>query len=117
VCKTPTPVGDIPIPYPNTGMLNQTKNTAKKVFFVGKSVVTLKSEIPRSMGDEAGVSGGIISGKNMGEVKFTKGSSKVIVEGQPCVHLTSTTAHNGSNANHPAGTVIAPSQTKVIVAP
>ena len=105
------------MPYPNTGMLNQAKDTSKKVKFVDKEVVTLKSEIPRSMGDEPGVSGGVVSGKNMDKVTFKKGSSKVKVEGQPCVHLTSVTAHNGANANCPAGTVVAPSQTKVIVAP
>ena len=33
------------------------------------------------------------------------------------VHLTSMTGHNGTNANVPAGVQVAPSQTKVIVAP
>jgi len=117
VCKTPSPAGPIPIPYPNFGMVNQATKTSTKVKFVGKEAVTLKSEIPRSMGDEAGTAGGVISGKNMDKVTFKKGSSKVKVEGQPCVHLTSTTAHNGANANMPAGAQIAPSQTKVRVAP
>ena len=117
VCKTPSPAGPIPIPYPNFGMVNQATKTSTKVKFVGKEAVTLKSEIPRSMGDEAGTAGGVISGKNMDKVTFKKGSSKVKVEGQACVHLTSTTAHNGANANMPAGAQIAPSQTKVRVAP
>jgi hypothetical protein len=69
------------------------------------------------MGDEAGTLGGLVSGMNMGEVQFKQGSTKVKVEGQPCIHLTSMTSHNGTNANMPAGTQIAPSQTKVIVAP
>jgi hypothetical protein len=98
-------------------MLNQAGKTAKKVYFVNKTVVTLASEIPRSTGDEAGTNGGVISGTNMDKVQFKKGSSKVIVEGQPCVHLTSVTGHNGANANMPAGQVVAPSQTKVLVAP
>ena len=118
VCLTPAPPAPpIPVPYPNFGMVNQAKNTSTKVKFVNKEVVTLKSKIPRSMGDEVGSNGGIMSGMNMGEVQFKKGSSKVKVEGQPCIHLTSITGHNGTNSNCPAGAVIAPSQTKVIVAP
>ena len=117
VCNTPTPAGPVPIPYPNFGMLNQATKTSKKVKLVGMEAVTLKSEIPRSMGDEAGTSGGIMSGRNMDKVTFKKGSSKVKVEGQPLIHLTSMSAHNGMNANNPAGAQIAPSQTKVLVMP
>ena len=119
VCKTPAPppVGQIPIPYPNFGMLNQATKTSKKVKFVGKEVVTLKSEIPKSMGDEAGTLGGMVSGKNMDKDTFLKGSSKVKAGGQSVVQLTSMTAHNGTSANNPAGIHASPSQTKVLVAP
>ena len=111
----PAGPGTIPVPYPNTGMLNQANNASTKVKFMNKEVVTLKSKIPRSMGDEAGTNGGVVSGQNMGEIQFKKGSTKVKVEGQPCIHLTSPTGHNGTNANAPAGTQVAPSQAKVIV--
>jgi hypothetical protein len=119
VCLTPVPppVSQAPIPYPNTGMLNQATKTSTKVKFSGKEAVTVQSEIPSSMGDEAGVKGGVVSGCNMGKVTFKTGSSKVKVEGQPCVHLTSLTAHNGANANMPCGLVVSPSQVKVIIAP
>ena len=117
-CLTPAPPAPpIPVPYPNFGMVNQAKNTAKKVKFSGKEVVTKKSEISRSSGDEAGVNKGVMSGMNMGKVTFKKGSSKVKVQGQDCIHLTSMTGHNGMNANMPTGAQVAPSQTKVIVAP
>ena len=122
VCLTPMPPppvgpGTVPIPYPNTAMLNQATKTSMKVKFMSKEVVTLKSEIPKSMGDEAGTNKGVMSGMNMDKVSFKKGSSGVKIEGQPCIHLTSLSGHNGMNANAPAGTQIAPSQTKVIVAP
>lgn len=119
VCLTPAPppAAQVPIPYPNTAMLQQAKKTSRKVKFVGKEVVTLKSEIPRSMGDEAGTGKGVTSGTNMGAVRFKKGSATVKVEGQSCVHLSSMSAHNGTNANAPAGSQVAPSQTKVLVAP
>ncbi len=115
-CLTPSPPAQpVPVPYPNTGMLIQAQNTSVKVKFVGKEVVTLKSKIPRTMGDEAGSAGGVVSGMNMGEASFKTGSSKVKVEGQPCIHLTSMTGQNGVSANAPAGLVVAPSQIKVIV--
>ncbi len=118
VCKTPAPPAPpVPVPYPNTGMLNQVSKASTKVKFAGKPAITLKSEIPRSIGDEAGTVGGVVSNRNMDKVTFKKGSTKVKVEGQPCVHLTSLTAHNGINANLPCGLVVAPSQVKVIVAP
>lgn len=117
VCLTPAPPAPpIPIPYPNTAMVNQAKKTTKKVKFAGKPVVTKKSEISRSMGDEAGTNKGVMSGMNMNKVTFKKVSAKVKVEGQGCAYLTSMTGHNGSNANNPAGVQVAPSQTKVIVA-
>lgn len=118
VCLTPAPPAPpVPIPYPNIGMVNQAKKTSTKVKFAGKEVVTKKSEISRSSGDEAGVNKGVVSGMNMDKVTFKKGSAKVKIQGQPCIHLTSMTGHNGSNANMPAGAQIAPSQTKVIIAP
>jgi len=118
VCLTPAPPAPpVPIPYPNTGMINQAKKTAKKVKFAGKEVLTKKSEIPRSMGDEAGVNKGVVSGMNMSKVVFKKGSAKVKVQGQPCIHLTSITGHNGSNANMPSGCVLKCNQNKVILAP
>jgi len=118
VCLTPAPPAPpVPIPYPNTGMVNQAKKTASKVKFSNKEVVTMKSEMSRSMGDEAGVNKGVMSGMNMGKVTYKKESSKVKVEGQDCIHLTSMSAHNGASANMPAGMQVAPSQTKVIVGP
>lgn len=118
VCLTPAPPAPpVPTPYPNKGSLNQASKTSTKVKIAGKAVVSKKSEIPRSMGDEAGVNKGVVSGMNMGKITFKKASSKVKVQGDPCVHATSVTAHNGVSANVPAGAQIAPSQTKVKIAP
>lgn len=117
-CLTPAPPSPpVPVPYPNTGMVNQVSKTSTKVKFAGKEVVTISSEVPRSMGDEAGVNKGIMSGMNMSKVTYKKGSMKVKIEGKDCIHLTSMSAHNGMSANMPAGAQIAPSQTKVIVSP
>lgn len=119
VCKTPAPPSPspVPVPYPNIGMVMQAKKTSRKVKFANKPVCTKKSEMPRSQGDEPGTIGGVKSNVNMSKVRFKKCSSKVKVESQQVAHLLSVTAHNGSNANHPAGSQVAPSQTKVRVMP
>ncbi len=120
VCKTPTPGGPVPIPYPNIAMLTQAKGgtLSKRVKIMGKKTATTKTEISMSSGDEPGSLGGVISNRFKGPAKFKKGSSRVKVEGSPIVHLTSMIGQNGvANANHPAGVQVSPSQTKVTVKP
>lgn len=118
VCKVPAappPGAVIPTPFPNMGQMVQAVNTSLKVKFFAAEVVTIKSQIPMSQGDEAGVAGGMVSGQIMGPVSFKKGSAKVLVEGVGVVYQSAVTAHNGANANAPAGMQQAPSQTKVLV--
>ena len=115
VCKTPVGPVTVPIPYPNMGMCPTGVSTTTKVMVSNMPALTQGSKLPMSQGDEAGVEGGVISGMNIGEIDFRTASSKVSFQGQKAVILTSMTAHNGSNANMPAGAVIAPSQTKVLV--
>lgn len=115
VCKTPSPGGPVPVPYPNIGMVTQASKTSTKVKIVGKPAVTKKSEMPRSSGDEAGTIGGVVSNVNMNKVTYKKGSSKVKIQGHPAVYHTATTGHNGMNANT-VGAQVAPSQIMVRVA-
>ena len=117
VCNTPTPVGPVPIPYPDMGMCNQARGdtVSMVVKICCKEALTKKSVIAQSTGDEAGSVGGVVSGMIKGPVKFMTFSSKVSFEGQPAVYLGCTTAHNGNNANCLAGSQIAPSQTKVLI--
>lgn len=116
-CKTPVPGGPpLPVPYPNTALLMQVSGASSKVKICQFAAITKKSQIPRSLGDEPGTLGGVISNLNMDKVVFKKGSSKVKVEGQPLQHLTALTAHNGMNANMPSGIQVTPSQLKVLIA-
>lgn len=121
VCKTPTPGGPVPIPYPNIAMLTQISGgtASSKVKIMGKKTATKGTEISMSSGDEAGTAGGgVVSNKFKGPAKCKKGSSKVKVEGKAMAHHTSMWGQNGgSNANHPAGIQVAPSQMKVTVTP
>lgn len=116
VCKTPAAPSPIPLPYPNMGQLNSSDKTAKKVLMSNKETVVENSKIPRSNGDEAGTLKGVVSNTNMDKITFKKYSSKVFAQGKKVVHVTAMTAHNGSNANMPAGCHTVPSQTKVLVA-
>lgn len=113
-CKTPSPAGPVPIPYPNIVQVAQASKTAKKVKIKGKPACTKKSEVPRSNGDEAGTAGGVVSSCNMGKLQWIKGSSKVKFEGQPAVFAGGPTKHNKGNA---VGSQVAPSQTDVLVMP
>jgi hypothetical protein len=116
VCKVPAPPAPpIPTPFPNVAMCAMATGTTTKVLVMNMPALTEASKIPQSSGDEAGVAGGVVSGMNMGPVAFRTFSSKVLFQGKKAVMLTATTAHNGSNANMPAGVHMAPSQTMVLV--
>ena len=52
VCKTPSPGGPIPIPYPNIAKSSDTSSGSKKVKADGKEVSTNNSSYTKSRGDE-----------------------------------------------------------------
>ena len=75
VCKTPTPVGPIPIPYPNIAKTAQEKQSMKVK--VGGKVAGLKnkSAFKKSTGNEAAtrsLGAGVISAKAKAEVMSLK---------------------------------------------
>jgi uncharacterized Zn-binding protein involved in type VI secretion len=120
VCKTPTPAGPVPIPYPNIAMLTQASGgtVSSKVKIMGKKAATEATEITMSSGDEAGSVGGVVSNKIKGPAKFKQGSSKVKIEGKGAAYMGAMVGQNdASNSNMPAGHQVAPSQTKVTVMP
>lgn len=116
-CKTPSPGGPVPVPYPNTAMLNQANGgtCSSKVKILNQPVVTKATEVPRTSGDEAGTAGGVVSGQNMGPAGFKMGVATVKVEGNDIINQMKTVGQNGTSANAPAGVLLSPSQTKVIV--
>ena len=118
VCKTPTPGGPVPMPYPNIAQLAMANpgTCAKKVFIVNKPAATTKTVIMLSSGDEPGVAGGVVSNRNIGPCLFKVGSTSVNIEGNPAVYLGSTTAHNGQSNSNTVGAQTVPSQVTVVVA-
>lgn len=116
-CKTPTPGGPVPVPYPNIAMMNQAKGDTviQEVFVCDKPALVRDTIIAQTTGDEPGTLNGVVSNKIKGEARFRSASAKVFAKGKAMVALGADTAHNGNNANAPVGKVIAPSQTKVII--
>lgn len=116
-CKTPSPGGPVPVPYPNMSMLAQVLpvTAAKFVKIVNRPVVLANSTVSMSSGDEAGsAGGGVVSNLIKGPTQFTTFSRHMIVEGQPVTYHTGDTKQNGTNSNT-MGKVTAPSQTMVLV--
>lgn len=116
VCLTPTPVGPIPIPYPNisTGVTTIPTTTAITVLTDCMPSHNQMSEIFISNGDNAGVNMGVASGMVMGPTEFILGSLTVLKGGMPAQRMTSMTGHNGLSMNCP-GVALAPSQVTVLV--
>lgn len=82
VCKTPTPAGPIPIPYPNIAMSSDTDKGSKKVKADGEPIMLKDSNFKMSTGDEAGSAQGVVSNKIKGKAEFVLYSFDVKVEGK-----------------------------------
>ena len=116
VCKTPSPAGPQPIPYPNIATTDMADpgGLVNNVLVAGMPAMNQASKVTLSNGDQAGAAGGVVSAKIMGEMAFVTGSQQVNVGGKPAVRVTDQTSHNGSPPNT-MGMVSAPSQTQVMV--
>lgn len=113
-CNTPSSSGTTPISYSNSAQVSGATGTSSKVKFDNRDVVHINSSISSSSGDEAGTSGGVVSGVNMSKCTFKVGSSVVLVEGYQCVYHTGASLHNGSS-NNTTGQQSTQSQSKVSV--
>jgi hypothetical protein len=85
VCKTPSPGGPVPIPYPNIAMSSDLAKGSKKVKINGVPACLKGSNFSKSMGDQAGALGGVISGKTSGMAEPTTYSFDVKIEGKNVV--------------------------------
>jgi hypothetical protein len=98
VCKTPTPAGPVPIPYPNIGQSSNTSGGPTTVTTDGQMPMTQDAKYMVSSGDEAGSAGGVISGKIKGECEFMMYSFDVKFEGKNACRLSDPLFHNAKNA-------------------
>ena len=98
VCKTPSPAGPIPIPYPNIAKSSDTSKGTKKVKCDGQSTCVKDSNFMMSTGDEAGsAGGGVVSNKIKGKAEFILFSFDVKFEGKNAVRAFDLMLHNDKN--------------------
>ena len=82
VCKTPTPGGPVPTPYPNIAMSAQTADGSTSVTCDGNPIMLKDSVFSMSSGDEPGSIGGVKWNVIKGEAKPILYSFDVKVEGR-----------------------------------
>jgi len=103
VCKTPSPAGPVPVPYPNIAKSSDLADGTKTVKIQGKSAAVKGANLSTSTGDEAGTAGGgIISGKIKGKLIWMAQSMDVKFEGKGVIRFLDPNMHNGNAANDPS---------------
>ncbi len=97
VCKTPSPAGPVPIPYPNIAMSSDTAQGSSTVKCDGNPVCLKDSNFKMSTGDEAGSAGGVASSKIKGKAEFINYSFDVKFEGKNVPKALDLMLHNDKN--------------------
>ena len=115
-CKTPSPGGPVPIPYPNITMCSDGKGSSK-VTILNKETLRKGDTFRMSSGDEGGTAGGsVISNKIKGKSEVKEGCDTVKVQGKAIAYLLVTIGQNGGCAtSSPKGKHATPGQTKGVL--
>lgn len=117
VCKTPSPGGPVPIPYPVIiSMSSDLANGTTTVKGEGNMVAVKGSEYTRCSGDEAGTAGGVASMVNMKEAKFILFSFDVKMDGKNACRFGDKMTMNHANTFAMGGNEpdqVAPAQYEV----
>ena len=114
VCKTPSPGGPVPIPYPNISQSTTLdKGTTTVKADGGMMIATKGSEFSMSNGDNAGVAGGVKSSTFMKESTWILYSFDVKMDGKNACRLSDKKFQNHENTVDLAGAI----STPVLVTP
>ncbi len=97
VCKTPSPAGPIPIPYPNIGKSSDASGGPTTVTTDGKMPMVKGAKYSMSSGDEAGTAGGVMSSKFKGACEFMMYAFDVKLEGKNACRLGDPLVHTEKN--------------------
>ena len=98
VCKTPSPGGPVPIPYPNISQSITLDKGTTTVKADGGMIIAIKgSEFSLSNGDNAGVAGGVKSSTFMKESTWILYSFDVKMDGGNACRLTDKKFQNHEN--------------------
>jgi len=104
VCLTPTSSGPVPVNYPNIAFSKDLVKGTTTVFADGGYMCANKgSEFCKSIGDEAGSDGGVISGTHLAEASWITYSPDVFLEGKNACRLTDKMLMNHGNTACLAG--------------
>jgi hypothetical protein len=98
VCKTPTPGGLVPIPYPNIGKAADTSQGPATVKIDGCMPMVKGAIYATTSGDEAGTGGGVMSSTVKAPAEFMTYSFDVQFEGRNVCRLGDSLLHNQKNA-------------------
>jgi Domain of unknown function (DUF4150) len=93
VCKTPTPGGPVPLPYPNVSASSATKTPGTKEAQRPK-LETTHQKIKSGVGDEAGSMSGLVSSHVKGVCEYMAYSFDVMFEGKNVCRLGDPLFHN-----------------------
>ncbi|MBU4263383.1 MAG: DUF4150 domain-containing protein [Proteobacteria bacterium] len=110
VCKTPSPGGPVPIPYPVIISMSSDLVKGTKTVKVdgGNSAAIKGSEFSRCTGDEPGTAGGVKSSTNMKEATWLLYSFDVKLEGKNACRLSDKMMMNHGNTACIAGFIQGP---------
>lgn len=105
VCKTPSPGGPVPVPYPNIAQTITLTNGTTTV--KGDKIMTANkgSKLALSNGDNAGTVGGVKSNVFMKEATWILYSFNVKLQGKNACRLTDKMFHNAENCANLAGVI------------
>src|SRR5262245_10483742 len=105
VCKTPSPGGPVPLPYPNVSLSNSLAKGTTTVKADGGNMIAIKgSEFSMSQGDEPGTAGGVKSSTFKKESTWIIYSFDVKMEGKNACRLTDKKFQNHENTVDMMGT-------------
>lgn len=97
VCKTPSPGGPVPTPYPNIALSANTADGSTTVECDGNSIMLSSSNFSISTGDEPGSLGGVKSNVIKGQADPLNYSFDVKVEGKNVVRKSDPMWQNKQN--------------------
>jgi len=104
VCKTPTPGGPVPIPYPNISQASTLSGGTTTVKVDGGNMAAIKgSKFAISSGDEPGVAGGIKSGTFKRASTWILYSFDVKLDGKNACRFSDKKFQNNENTVDAAG--------------
>lgn len=99
VCKTPTPGGPVPVPYPNMARDGDLADGTDSVKIAGSSVAVEGACLSTSSGDEAGTAGGVISSKFKGKLTWGSQSADVKFEDKGVIRFLDLCYFNSNTGN------------------